>query len=98
MPRTLGLALVILAAVLTGESLGQQRPASMWPEVRGRGVCMTEPGWCPLPYPEQTPVGAACYCVLPGNRYVYGVTAPHAYRGHVSPFFNPHRTVPLEIK
>jgi hypothetical protein len=97
-PRTLGVTLVIVVAVLTGESSGQQQPVPMWPEVRGRGVCMTDPGWCPLPYPEQTPVGAACYCILPGNRYVHGVTAPHSYRGHVNPFFKPQQAVPLNIK
>lgn len=47
---------------------------------------------------EQTPVGAPCYCVMPGNRYVYGVTTADAYRGHVNPLFNPHQTVPFHIK
>jgi len=98
MPRALGPAAILLVAVLTTDSAGQPSPAPMWPDVRGRGVCWTDPGWCPLPYPERTPVGAPCYCILPGNRYVYGVTSPAYYRGNVSPFFNPHQTVPLEIK
>ncbi len=98
MPRTLGLAVVMLVAVLTGESVGQQPSVPMWPDVRGRGVCLTDPGWCPLPYPEQTPVGAACYCIVPGPRYVYGVTTADFYSGHVNPYFNPHQTVPLNIK
>jgi hypothetical protein len=96
--RLLGLLLVLAVTMLTSESAGQQRPAPRWPDVQGRGVCMTDPGWCPLPYPEQTPVGAPCYCIMAGNRYVYGLTAPHGYRGHVNPYFNPHQTVPLNIK
>lgn len=98
MLRALGLILTLSVAVLTGESAGQSPPAPRWPEVQGRGVCLTDPGWCPLPYPEQTPVGAPCYCVMPGNRYVYGVTTADSYRGHVNPFFNPHQTVPFHIK
>jgi hypothetical protein len=30
------------------------------------------------------------------NRYVYGYTRAYRYYGYVSPFFNPHHTVPLE--
>ena len=79
MLRSLGRTVVLLVVVLTGESAGQSPPAPRWPDVRGRGVCLTEPGWCPLPYPERTPVGAPCYCVLPGNRYVYGLTTADFY-------------------
>ena len=98
MPRTLGLTLVLLMAVAIGESAGQQSSAPRWPSVEGRGVCLTDPGWCPLPYPAQTPVGAPCYCIMPGNRYIYGLTTADRYGGHVNPYFNPHQTVPFEIK
>jgi len=97
MPRSLGLTVVLVVVVLTGESAGQS-PPPRWPEVRGRGVCLTEPGWCPLPYPGRTPVGAPCYCIMPGNRYVYDLTTADFYSGHVNPFFNLHQTVPFEIK
>jgi len=63
-----------------------------------RPWCLTDPGWCPLPYPESIPVGAPCYCIMPDRRYVYGYTRAYRYYGYVSPFFNPHHTVPLEIK
>ena len=98
MRRSLGLTVVLLVVALTGQSAGQSPPAPRWPDVRGRGVCLTEPGWCPLPYPERTPVGAPCYCILPDNRYVYGLTTADFYSGHVNPFFNLHQTVPFEIK
>jgi putative spermidine/putrescine transport system permease protein len=49
MPRALGPAVILLVAVLTTDSAGQPSPAPMWPDVRGRGVCWTDPGWCPLP-------------------------------------------------
>ena len=71
------------------------------PAVHGVGICYTTVGWCPLPYPERTPLGAACYCILPGNRYVYGVTRNDYYYGHVNPYFNLHQesqTVPRDIK
>jgi hypothetical protein len=93
MLRRLGLALLLVAAMVA--DVGAQQ---YWPRVEGRGVCLTDPGWCPLPYPEQTPVGAPCYCIMPGNRYVYGLTTADRYGGHVNPFFNLHQTVPFEIK
>jgi hypothetical protein len=51
--------------------------------------------------PRADPLGAACYCIMPGNRYVYGVTRNDRYYGNVNPYFNPHResqTVPSLIK
>ncbi len=71
------------------------------PAVRGQGICYTDAGWCPLPYPERTPLGAPCYCILAANRYVYGVTRNDYYSGHVNPYFNLHQesqTVPRDIK
>ncbi len=88
---TLPFALLVLAA-----SDGRAQPA-----VHGVGICYTDFGWCPLPYPERTPLGAACYCIMPGNRYVYGETRNYHYDGRVNPFFNPHlesQTVPRDIK
>jgi hypothetical protein len=69
--------------------------------VHGVGICYTTVVWCPLPYPERTPLGAACYCIMPGNRYVYGETRNYHYYGYVNPYFNLHQegqTVPLDIK
>jgi len=40
---------------------------------------------CPLAFPERTPVNAACYCLLPGNRYVYGTTSADSYYGTAMP-------------
>jgi hypothetical protein len=89
-----GVALLVLLVLAASDGRAQ-------PAVRGMGICYTAFGWCPLPYPERTPLGAACYCIMPGNRYVYGVTRNDYYYGNVNPYFNPHlesQTVPRDIK
>jgi hypothetical protein len=91
--------LVVTVLGLAGSAAAQAPPASGWPDVHGRGVCYTNIGWCPLPYPERTPLGAGCYCVLPDGRRVTGVTTADQYRGRVNPYFNPHPSpVPTMIR
>lgn len=55
------------------------------PPIQGRGVCLAQWGWCSLAFPDRTPVNAPCYCLLPENRYIYGMTAADFYYGTAMP-------------
>jgi hypothetical protein len=90
--RLAGLGSFALLALMPGDGRAQTPSGS--PAAHGTGICHTEAGWCPLPPPERTPSGVACYCVLPGPRYVYGVTRAERYQGAVSPYFNSHAENP----
>jgi len=76
----LGLIVVVLGtALITPPTFAQAPP------IQGRGVCLTQWGWCPLAFPDRTPVNAPCYCLLPENRYIYGMTAADFYYGTAMP-------------
>jgi hypothetical protein len=97
------IVLVVSAGlIVSGEGRGHaqqppaQQPLQQWPLARGRGVCFTQTGWCPLN--GTAPIGAVCYCTIPPNTHVYGTATTHEYRGHVSPYFNLHSTVPTTIR
>lgn len=62
-----------------------------WPAVRGMGICSTDYGWCPLPYPERVTDGAPCYCVTEARQRIDGVATLRMYYGNVNPYFNPWR-------
>ncbi len=95
-------ALVLsVGMVVSGEGRGDaQQPSAQqpqrWPLVRGRGVCFTQTGWCPLN--GIAPIGAVCYCTIPPGAHVYGTVTAHEYWGHVSPYFNLHSTVAIPIR
>jgi hypothetical protein len=92
---SLGVTVHLLTASMAEAVLAQ----AQWPEVQGKGICNTQSGWCPLPDPDRTPVGAACYCIMPGNTLVYGITTSQRYFGRVNPYFNAHpQPVPSTIK
>ncbi len=96
----------VLAAVLVASLVVSARgaapqppqgtPTPRWPYVRGRGVCLTQTGWCPIN--GALPVGVACYCTIPPNTQVYGTVTAQEYWGNVSPYFNPHTAVPSTIR
>jgi len=93
-------ALVLVLSVgmvVAGEGPGHaQQQLPQWPLVRGRGVCYTQTGWCPLN--GVAPIGAVCYCTIPPNTHIYGTVTAHEYWGHVSPYFNLHSTIPTTIR
>jgi len=83
--------------VVSDEGRGHaQQPSAQqpqrWPLVRGRGVCFTQTGWCPLN--GVAPIGAVSYCTIPPD----GTVTAHEYWGHVSPYFNLHSPVPATIR
>ena len=94
---TLLVCAALLAVPASARAAGPQL-AQAW--VEGIGICNTQLGWCPLPYPDRTPLGVACYCVLPNGQYISGQTEGRRYYGLVHPYFNPHTTpnVPTTIK
>lgn len=61
-----------------------------FPAVRGRGICATDYGWCPLVYPSLVPPNSPCYCMA-GGQNIMGTTGPREYYGYVNPWFNPWR-------
>ena len=94
--------LLSVGIVVFGKGWGQaqqpsaQQQAQRWPLIRGRGVCFTQTGWCPLN--GMAPMGAVCYCTIPPDTHIYGTVTAHGYWGHVSPYFNLHSTVPSTIR
>lgn len=95
------ISIVSVVVIVSGEGPGHAQQSGAqpprWPLVRGRGVCFTQSGWCPIN--GSLPVGAACYCTIPPNTHIYGVVTTHEYSGHVNPYFNPHAPpVPSTIR
>ena len=99
--RALFAILLVVAVVLVvgreDPGQAQQSPGGQWPVVRGRGVCFTQSGWCPIN--GSLPVGVACYCTIPPNTHIHGVVTTHEYWGRVNPYFNLHvPNVPSTIR
>ena len=85
MPRPLPVFAPLVLVVIVVTTLFTRPACAQAPPIQGRGVCLTQWGWCPLAFPERTPVNAPCYCLLPGNRFISGATAADFYYGTAMP-------------
>lgn len=58
-------------------------------------ICSTDYGWCPIQ--AMMAPGVSCYCFVPPNTWLPGLSRFWLYRGPVSPYLNPHQTPPSTL-